>query len=88
MYASQNDHSETATLLLTHGSDINATNNKGYTSLVLASQNGHTKTATLLHERGAKQIPLNYESLNLNPSEGTFGKVLKVKFDGDSFFLL
>ena len=49
---SRNSHTEIAPLLLTHGADINAKDNDGFTSLMLASEKGHNKTVTLLLYHG------------------------------------
>ena len=46
-------HTEIATILLEHGANINATNNNGATSLMLASQIGHNETIALLLKHGA-----------------------------------
>ena len=52
MAASQNGHTETVSLLLQHGTNVNMQENNGLSSLI-ASQNGHTETVSLLLKHGA-----------------------------------
>jgi len=52
-FASQNGHTETATMLMETGADIYEKYKNGSTAIHFASQNGHTETAMMLMEKGA-----------------------------------
>ena len=48
MRACANGHTETATLLLNSGANVNLTNNEGNTAMDLAIQNGHVQIQAML----------------------------------------
>ena len=51
--ASYGGHTETVTMLLEKGADVNAKDNDGRTSLILASRYGHTEIVAMLLKKGA-----------------------------------
>ncbi|XP_069758920.1 ankyrin repeat, SAM and basic leucine zipper domain-containing protein 1 isoform X1 [Narcine bancroftii] len=53
MYAAREGHTQTATLLLAQGVEINTQDDKGYTALIWASSQGHKSTALKLIDLGA-----------------------------------
>ena len=53
MFATCNGHTETAEILIRHGTDINIQNSKELTALMYAAWYGHTETAVMLIQYGA-----------------------------------
>ena len=52
MMAAERGHAEIVKLLLDRGSDINAKNSDGVTSLMAAAEKGHTEVVRLLLDKG------------------------------------
>ena len=65
MYAALAGHRAVIVELLASGGDVNQTNKKGFTALMLAAMNGHSVAAHALLEAGADVATLNSEASNM-----------------------
>lgn len=92
MLASNDGYLEIVRMMIGNGADVNAENNDGDTSLIMAFKNGHLEVAQLLIEKGAdinakgsdEQTPLMYAFIggNLEMAKLLIGKGADVSTKG------